>query len=48
MSEYNYGDSVKEAYEFFYGCLCDVYLEAVKPIMYGHDEYQKNVSNNIL
>jgi len=48
MNDYNYGDSVKEAYDFFYKNLCDVYLEAIKPIMYGTDADARNASKNVL
>jgi len=48
MNEYNYGDSVKDAYEFFYKNFCDVYVEAVKPIMYGKDDSQRHASKNVL
>jgi len=35
-------------YEFWYKVLCDVYLEAIKPIMYGTDETAKNISKTVL
>ena len=37
LHQYTFGDAVRCLYEYFLNDLCDVYLEFVKPIVYGLD-----------
>mmetsp|Transcript_6071 Transcript_6071/g.19795 ORF Transcript_6071/g.19795 Transcript_6071/m.19795 type:complete len:475 (-) Transcript_6071:294-1718(-) len=38
LTNYAFGDAVRCLYEFFLNDLCDVYLEFVKPVVYGGGE----------
>jgi LPXTG-motif cell wall-anchored protein len=37
LEEYRFSDAAQGLYEFFWGSLCDWYLELAKPVLYGGD-----------
>ena len=39
---------MKALYNFLLYDLCDIYFEALKPVIYGEDEEAKTVSRNVL
>ena len=46
--EYDFPTSTTALYNFWLYELCDVYFEALKPVVYGGDEQAKAVSRNVL
>ena len=45
---YDFSGATKALYNFWLYDLCDVYFEALKPVVYGEDEEAKTVSRNVL
>lgn len=48
FESYNFGDAVQALYSYWLHEFCDVYLEAIKPIMRGDDEAAKIETLNTL
>ena len=48
FSEYIFGDACTAIYNFWLYNLCDVYLETIKPVMYGSEEGAKTISKRVL
>ena len=49
LETYNFGDAASALYEFWLYDFCDVYLEAVKPVVYAKEESkEKETAKNIL
>lgn len=48
FQDYKFGDLTLNLYEFWLKELCDVYVEAIKPVMKGNDEEAKKAARNTL
>ncbi|KAL4446025.1 hypothetical protein ABPG74_011017 [Tetrahymena malaccensis] len=48
FDKYDFGNVTIAFQNFWRDILCDIYLEAIKPIIYGTDEVQKNQTINTL
>jgi valyl-tRNA synthetase len=48
FAEYVFGDACTAIYNFWLYHLCDIYLETLKPVMYGSDEAAKLISRQVL
>lgn len=48
FTDYKFGSMVNNLYDFWKKDLADVYLEAIKPVMYGDDEQKKAAARNSL
>ena len=48
FGRYDFSGATKALYNFWLYDLCDVYFEALKPVVYGEDEEAKTVSRNVL
>ena len=48
FENYDFGSAVEGIYQFWKSQLCDVYIEAIKPIFKSSDEEQKELTRNIL
>ena len=48
FAEYDFPLVTSAIYNFWVYELCDVYLETLKPILYGDDTSAKNVARNVL
>jgi valyl-tRNA synthetase len=48
FENYEIGDATSAPYDFWLKETCDVYLEAIKPVMYGTDEKAKSAIRNTL
>jgi len=48
LESYNFGEAATAMYDFWLKHLCDVYLEVIKPIMYGADCIEKETTKSIL
>ena len=48
MDNYELGIAMQKVYDFMWTEFCDWYIELVKPVLYGDDEKQKGIVNNVL
>lgn len=48
FKDYNFPQSTTALYNFWVYELCDVYLEILKPVIYGDDEQTRAVSRAVL
>jgi valyl-tRNA synthetase len=48
FENYSFGEATMAIYAFWQDCVCDVYIEALKPVLSGDYSEEKNISKNIL
>ena len=48
LDNYELGIAMQKVYDFMWTEFCDWYIELVKPVLYGDDEKQKGIVNNVL
>lgn len=48
MENYMFGDAVSSVYSLWKDYICDIYIEAIKPIFKSNDEKQKEITRNVL
>ena len=48
MEQYSFGDAVRTVYSYWQDFLCDVYIEAIKPIFKNGSPEEKEITRNVL